>query len=95
LILRQGDVALEKIPKLPEGVRKIRDTLEILGETTGHKHFLEAEVFGREVAGETEIFVKTETPKVMTHPEHPDLLVPPGIYRVIQAREHENPHPVD
>jgi hypothetical protein len=90
--LRQGDVALISISRLPERVKKVSEELKIEGEVTGHEHVLsDIEVFQRG----SSVFIKVPETKTMTHPEHPPLQVPPGIYQVIQAREYNNPRPVD
>ena len=92
MLLRQGDIVLKKIEKIPGGAKRISNILKIKGETAGHEHILPASVF---LFQEGRIFVKVASLSSMNHPEHPKLLVPPGNYEVIQAREHNNPDPPD
>jgi len=96
MLLRQGDIVLKKIEKIPGGAKRISNILKIKGETAGHEHILPASVFQVRNSQEgNRIFVKVASLSSMNHPEHPKLLVPPGNYEVIQAREHNNPDPPD
>jgi hypothetical protein len=91
-VFRQGDVVLRKRTKeefgnwdlkaLSEGESKVAERLEISGET-GKVHVLEAPVH-RSWNGS--LLVVLDEPKVLQHPDHEPLVIPPGIYEVVRAR---------
>jgi len=102
---RQGDVLIEQINELKEGLSKTKDNLLVRGEGRYHGHFIEGEIeiypnpnFGVEdtvshyLSVEEEAVLKhlhTET-KLPTG-EHHQLKLKPGKYRVIRQREY-NPY---
>jgi hypothetical protein len=88
---RQGDVKIDPIAKLPEGlVPQPRDEgLAVLayGEVTGHKHaFHEPHV--QLLANDNQLFmVITGAPATLYHEEHDPITFAPGIYEVRKQRE--------
>ena len=102
-VLRQGDVVLVRLTCLPDGVQEQGSSLEIRGETEGHLHKVEQAKVMRTVVAERpqfralptrpialNTFIVVDAPTVMTHPEHPPLEIPVGIFQVRQAREYLN-----
>lgn len=87
-IIRQGDVTLVRVGKIPSGGSKIaaEDGKTILahGEVTGHHHALPAETstlydLGM---GEEKRFLELVEDGQLTHQEHDPLHVPAGYYEV-------------
>lgn len=83
-ILRQGDVVLIPLRKIPGDLKGVGYGIHIHGES-GNVHRLE-DVFvfqSGEVQGQV-VVVQQDT--VMTHEEHVPLVVPAGVYEVRQMR---------
>lgn len=91
-IYRQGDVLIERVAKLPSGLKrqKAENGRIILahGEATGHHHSLDVDAadLWKTEGGEQFLTVKTET--AVTHQEHAPVSLPPGDYRVRRQREY-------
>jgi hypothetical protein len=89
-IYRQGDVLLQKVDAMPEGVVPVTwDNRIVLayGEVTGHAHAistLHATMFTRQ--GERYLDVKPGAQLV--HEEHATIAIPEGFYKVVQQREY-------
>lgn len=92
--LRQGDVLLVPIDKIPANAKlqkhKGRITVA-LGEATGHHHTIElsekdAADWWKDDQGVQYVEVKTESPIV--HQEHSELVLDPGAYKVVTQREY-------
>jgi len=84
--IRQGDILLEKIEKLPNGLKEKDKTLA-LGEVTGHSHRFEnsnARVF---IDKSGQQYCQLQKPCELVHEEHKNLIIPEGFWRVINARE--------
>ena len=88
MMVRQGDLLIVKIGKIPQDAKK-RDTLVLAeGEATGHLHELDTgEVYGK---GMNLYFrVSQDSIATLIHPEHKPLAFDPGEYKVIRQREYE------
>lgn len=91
---QQGDVLLERIDALPDGLKKVapkaRGYVLAEGEVTGHAHVLDeidnVEMFEKD--GRFYVNVKKESK--LTHEEHGTHIVIPGIYRVGGVREYDH-----
>ena len=83
---RQGDVLVQRIDSIPDGVSKKSNTVA-LGEVTGHHHTFDggAQVFG---AGEQQ-YVQIVRESVLSHQEHDAITLPKGTYQVVLQREHD------
>lgn len=84
--IRQGDILLEQVDSLPEGLEE-KDKVIALGEVTGHSHRFEssdAKVF-KSASGQQ--YAQLESPCDLVHEEHHVLTIPKGLWRVINARE--------
>ena len=97
---RQGDIAFEELlgkNEIPKGLVPQAIALEIHGEKEGHVH----RMTGIQVLvppKQKEILpavIVVEEETEMTHPEHEPLKIPPGVFKVTQFREYQNPRPVD
>ena len=84
-MLRQGDLLIKKIEKLPNGFKKIDGNILAEGEATGHKHQLQGTV--QLYSNGTETIFETEGTE-LTHPEHKTITIPKGIFRVVRQREY-------
>jgi len=86
--IRQGDVLLEKIEKMPENLTEKNNVLAY-GEMTGHSHRFEsngAKVFQ---AKNGQQYCQLENPCELVHEEHKIVTIPAGVWRVINAREYD------
>ena len=101
---RQGDVLIERIVNIPTHAEKQTKSTRIIlahGEVTGHHHALEAADLAdwwktgeistdnqkpTKLAGE--LFIALLAGGVVTHPEHAEVKLPPGYYRIIRQREY-------
>lgn len=103
--IRQGDVLLVPVEKLPEGkITKHTELTLAFGEATGHHHTLYPAPHGL-IAFETENFpchdsieeviingkrfIKLDTEWLLRHQEHKELRIPPATYEIIIEREYD------
>ena len=87
---RQGDVLIEEIVLLPQGLRKLDHCVLAEGEATGHKHKVrdeDAAVLFENGDG-TEKFLEVFRNTLVVHEEHGPVFLSPGKYRIIQQREY-------
>jgi len=91
--IRQGDVLLKGIEKLPSGETTRCEVLTLAyGEATGHSHTLYPAVEGgivNEVIVNGKCFIQVETDFFLRHQEHRELRIPPGVYEIIIEREYD------
>ena len=101
---RQGDVFIERIAKIPTAATKQEQSTRIIlahGEATGHHHTLEtadpADWWKKGELSTTnekpttlagELFVSLPSGGVVTHPEHSEIKLPGGHYRITRQREY-------
>jgi len=89
---RQGDVFIERIGKLPKGLKQHkRDGSRIVlayGEVTGHAHAIAEETAESFVGENGEIFLSVDAPAEVKHEEHSTITLPIGTYRVTRQREY-------
>lgn len=85
-MIRQGDILLKKISKIPKGLKKREDKTIALGKVTGHHHSFNGLV---NIYGErgVEQYADVKQESVLEHQEHKHILIPKGKYKVIQQRE--------
>jgi hypothetical protein len=99
--LRQGDVFLEKVDALPEGVKPVK--MKVVGKhlviaeggETIHAHVMEKEdVQTWEIDGKTFIEVKSDTllkimePHKVTVPRHFEAVVEKAIYEIVPQKSY-------
>jgi len=80
-LYRQGDVIFKKIDGIPLWAEKTGDSLVIESES-GNNHVLEGQVYDN---GE---YVVLEKPSTVKHPQHRQLTLPVGTYRVYRVRDY-------
>ncbi len=88
---RQGDVLLQKIESLPANSQPVEFEERIVlayGEVTGHCHALStASAAMFTYNGQRLIEVKEDGAR-LRHEEHATIVLPKGVYKVIQQREY-------
>lgn len=100
--IRQGDVLLQRIDKLPEGVKALKDKILAYGEVTGHSHrFVDSKNINRYEL-DKKLYLEVLKPTLLTHEEHNlwkmwnqaiggytpyNGVILPGVYEQIQERE--------
>ena len=88
-MIRQGDVLLRRIDRLPKGLNQRDDKVLAYGEVTGHSHKFESEdalVFANSLGQQ---FVQVLIASELLHEEHKSILVPEGTYEVVIQREYD------
>lgn len=90
--VRHGEVLLLPVAAAPEGTsRRVRES--IVGHSeSGHHHVLESDdVFAEIVAANGGLFVALDHPATLrhrkSHDQHRELVVPPGVWRVLRKTE--------
>lgn len=90
--VRQGDLYINLLPKMPADTEKVAVRLQLAeGETQGSRHCLDSDV------GVTMYRLKEPTTydgpildlaeeRTVTHPEHGDWVLPPGLYGITYQR---------
>jgi hypothetical protein len=85
MIIRHGDVLIEKVGELPKSKKLDRQFL-FTGEVTGHAHRIDmGEIFETR---DGELYLRVEKLTRVTHEEHKTVTLPKGIYRVQQKRQY-------
>jgi hypothetical protein len=96
-LLRQGDVLLRPVNRLPIHAQPAPDqrTARVLSTgRNGHAHVLSnGQVFTAVHDEGTRTFVQIEEPATLTHDEHGPIEVPAGTYEVVLQREFVPPEP--
>lgn len=90
---RQGDVLLERIEKLPNGVKHQKVKGEIVlayGEATGHHHAIKKGKVRlyKDPKTQASYVEVAEAIAALTHEEHKPILLEPGVYKVGIQREY-------
>ncbi len=94
MLFRQGDVLIQKISELPEGLVPIepeaRGYILAHGEVTGHTHAVADTSAARLFwdAALTRMFLVVEQPTTVTHDEHSAIHLDPGYYEIRRQREY-------
>lgn len=93
-IIRQGDVLIFRVEKLPEEKfsaidRDNGDVVLAYGEVTGHAHRIKAPITAIEYlrAENGDRYLKVNEECRLTHEEHSEAVLPAGFYVVDQQRE--------
>lgn len=88
-LYRQGDVLVEEIQTLPDGLTPIKgEVILAYGEQTGHCHRITNRVakFFENATGER--FLSLSKQCDLKHEEHATIPLPPGKYRIQIQREY-------
>ena len=88
---RQGDVKIDRIERLPEGLspreRMGGACILAYGELTGHRHHLKDEHVQLYAGDDRLYMVITGSPATLWHEEHDPITFAPGIYEIRRQRE--------
>jgi len=89
---QQGDVIIERIDELPEGIKKLDGFVLEEGETPGHFHELAVmEPEKKQVSvfedNEHQKYMQNFIGTMLTHQEHKAIEIPPGTYRIRKVQE--------
>ena len=86
LLLRQGDVMVERVDAIPTGVTPVKRTKRGVvlaeGEVTGHAHRIPSRYAKLYRTEEDQRFMRVTAPVALNHEEHTTVKIPPGNYRV-------------
>jgi len=87
-MIRQGDVMLTLVDEIPKEAkaRTITNYVVAEGEATGHAHCLLGDAIIAE-HGE-DVYMKLSDPSKITHQEHDEVHLSPGIWKVTRQREY-------
>lgn len=89
---RQGDVLLEPVGVIPDGltvVAKVEGKVILAyGEATGHHHAIEDPQVELYTDKEGNLWLHTGEDVYLTHQEHDTVTIPPGGYRVVKQKEY-------
>lgn len=91
--MRQGDVLLVRVDRVPEGAKPVeRDAGRVVlayGEVTGHAHALTDGGVALLAVG-ADRYLRVRETAALRHEEHTTIDVPPGDYRVVRQREYDD-----
>ena len=86
--VRQGDVYITLLAGVPKGAKKIMTPTQLApGNTPGSRHCLDSidGVTAHELKNATEFdgpVLNLDCERTITHPEHGDWILPPGVYAI-------------
>jgi hypothetical protein len=89
MLFRHGDVLIQKVTKLPKGLKRLRHRTLAHGELTGHSHQIRENKQVTLWQSTAELFLQIEGPHAtVVHQEHAPIEIPKGVYRVWRQREY-------
>lgn len=88
--VRQGDVLLVKVGKVPAKVKRLGTNIVAYGEVTGHCHKVEVDAGDVTLVEDEEgnMFVNVKGKATMKHDEHAPIGLDEGSYKVVIQREY-------
>lgn len=88
--MRQGDVLIIQVNKIPEGLKQTKKVTLALGEATGHHHTIYdgAVGYASSIDSLAEYFEVTGESADLTHQEHGAIPVPKGKWRSVIQTEY-------
>jgi len=87
--LQHGDVLIEEITELPEGLIQLDTDIVMAGEATGHHHRVQGKVQVLECPTTKDIFLNVVWPSTITHEEHKPIDLPTGTYKIGRVQEYD------
>ena len=92
---RQGDVLIRQVKSIPSNAqpREWKDRIVLAyGEVTGHAHAIDVaeavEFTMADAAGVVSRFLKVASEATIRHEEHAAVVLPDGLYEIVQQREY-------
>lgn len=90
LYIRQGDVLLVRLPRLPRSARRRREAVLAVPGENGHRHLLKgAQLFEHD--GRALAVVPEGRTALLEHDEHPHVAVPEGVWEIRLPRTYDWP----
>ncbi len=90
---QHGDVLLETVEAMPDGLEKVERTergfVLAEGEVTGHAHTVAQDIKLYKDKDGT-MYLKSDKPFTLRHQEHAAIRFLPGIFRVFRVREYDH-----
>jgi hypothetical protein len=91
---RQGDVLIAQVTAIPQTAQPLRRTILASGDATGQRHRLKHRRSGQLYRTEREMYLEVIAEEAtIVHPEHDDITLPRGLYRVWRQREFTDGRP--
>jgi hypothetical protein len=91
---RQGDILIDRCTEVPKHASRLKHLILASGDATGHRHTIRdrkaATLYG--LGGELYLDVSAEKTDIV-HPEHDDVTLPRGVYRIWKQREYSEARP--
>lgn len=94
-VFRQGDLYIQKIARVPANAySNVNPPLSLQlveGESKGSRHILDSDagvcIYARSDGDDlTGPVIELEMERTITHPEHGDVILPPGLYAITYQR---------
>jgi hypothetical protein len=89
MLYQQGDLLLETIETIPEGLNKHNGVLAE-GESTGHAHKVDLSDVDVFVSENGELYCEAKKEFTITHEEHKAITLPKGKYKVRRVLEYDH-----
>lgn len=87
MILRHGDVLIQKVDEMPEEAKSLGKRKELaFGEVTGHAHRVDVGELFETKNGQ--LYLKTDKLTKLSHEEHKTITLEPGTYKVVIKRQY-------
>jgi len=95
MIWRQGDVLIERVDSIPPSARRLKRQILASGDSTGQRHQIKdgraARLLASDEGGPRMLFLEVIAEEVgVVHPEHGEVVLPQGTYRVWRQREFDD-----
>ncbi len=89
---RQGDVLIERVEAIPSSARRLKRPILASGDSTGQRHQIKdrraAQLLSVGDGRATQLFLEVTAEEAgVVHPEHGEIVLPRGVYRVWRQRE--------
>lgn len=85
---RQGDILIDSISEVPAEARRMSGLVLAEGDSTGQRHRIRDRKSARLYRSERNLFLEVFAEEaVIVHPEHDEIRLTKGCYRVWRQRE--------
>ena len=93
MLLRQGDILIQKVEEIPKGAQALKGLIVAAGSATGHRHRIKerksARTYSVGNSAKQELFLEvTADEATLVHPEHGSIALAKGVYRIWRQREY-------
>lgn len=89
MLVRHGDVLVQRAKSLPKSARKRPGLILAHGEATGHSHRIKERGAACLYSSSSGLFLVVSADKAtLVHDEHKPIELPKGVYRVWRQREY-------